>query len=207
MSALANSLYEVCVFASATFWLSGCLAEEPTADYRTLPGEFAREVLTEPLVATEAFIDDEQFYVRYEGPGGTLYSGGEWTQRIPVDAITAGESYAGPYILPLAYQRDTPWPDPPATRKTGRILSEAEWQAFRDRLLATVLPKDGNNGIVLQFAADDYFLYYDEADEFRSLPLIEKPAEYSIQNRISFREFLQQGVPLLELFLAERNIN
>jgi hypothetical protein len=82
MSALANSLYEVCVFASATFWLSGCLAEEPTADYRTLPGEFAREVLTEPLVATEAFIDDEQFYVRYEGPGGTLYSGGEWTQRI-----------------------------------------------------------------------------------------------------------------------------
>jgi cardiolipin synthase len=202
-----KALSRFCIGLLAVISAPTLLAQSEPPDYPTLQGQFAAEIATAPLVAVEAFIDDHAFYVRYEGPSGTVYSGGEWKQRIPAEAFTAGEPYTGPYILPLSYHRSTPWPDAPANLERRKILSQSDWQAFRDRLLAAALPKDGNTGIVLQFQNDDYFLYYDATGTFHARPLIAKPPNYEILKRITFSEFLRQGAPLLEIFLAERHIS
>ena len=43
-------------------------SNDPThEELRLLPGRFADEPVTKPLVAVEAYIGDEEFYVAYEG--------------------------------------------------------------------------------------------------------------------------------------------
>jgi hypothetical protein len=50
-------------------------------DLQILPGHFAEEPVTKPLVAIEAFIGANEFFVSYEGEDGLVYSGGNWPSR------------------------------------------------------------------------------------------------------------------------------
>jgi cardiolipin synthase len=191
-------------------WVASCClgarAYGAVTEYPTLPGRFAAEVVTEPLVALEAFIDEQEFYVRYRDARGMAWSGGAWADRIGLGEVEEGETYGGPYILPLQYHQREPWAEPPDERVTGRILSSDEWRVFRDRMLATILPRNGAIGVALHFYADDYFVYYDETGVFHAERLVDKPAGYGVGESLSFPEFLRRGVPVLEAFLAERGI-
>ena len=63
---------------------------EPDVDadeLHTLPGRFAEEPVTEPLVAREAYIGKDEFFLAYEGPDGLVYSGGNWSNRIDLTAL------------------------------------------------------------------------------------------------------------------------
>ena len=176
------------------------------AEYPTIPGRFAEEVMTESLVAVEAFIDDTDFYVRYRDSDGMVWSGGSWASRIGLGEIEAGETYGGPYILPLEYHQREPWTDSPVERISGRILSRKDWQVFRDRMVAAVVPRSGAVGVALHFYADDYFIYYDETGVFHAQRLLDKRDDYIVGESLSFLDFIQRGVPLLEAFLAEKGI-
>ncbi|MBT8442208.1 MAG: phosphatidylserine/phosphatidylglycerophosphate/cardiolipin synthase family protein [Gammaproteobacteria bacterium] len=198
---LSGALATLAIAASC-----GAQAARTNAEYPTIPGRFAEEIITEPLVAVEAFIDDTDFYVRYRDAQGMAWSGGSWASRIGLGEIEAGETYGGPYILPLEYHRREPWSEPPDERIGGRILSMKDWRVFRDRLVAAIVPRTGSVGVALHFYADDYFIYYDETGVFHAQRLLDKPDDYTVGESLSFLDFVRRGVPVLEAFLAEHGI-
>ena len=199
-------IISICPVLVATAFLA-CKSRPEPHDFRRLPGRFADEVVTEPLVALEAFRDETEFYVRYRDADGIVYSGGNWAQRIRLTEVQSGEPYAGPYTLPLQYRQREAWTDPPTVRVMFRILSRNEWSLFRDQVLASVSPHVGGGGLVLHFYVDDYFLYYDDAGELRTTLLQDKPADKPISAYMEFAEFLRRGAPLLEEFLSLRGIS
>jgi len=177
-------------------------------DYPTLPGRFADEMESGPLIAREAYLGDENFYVSYEGVDGTVYAGGNWASRIDLGVVqeNADGSYAGPYILPLAYRKHERWADMPATSIEPRLLSDSQWGRFRAQLFEAILPRTERAGIVMHFGNDDYFLFYNDDDQFESRLLLDKPAEFSIQERINFGDFMRRGLPQLEKFLHSESV-
>jgi hypothetical protein len=136
--------------------------EAPAEDLHTLPGRFAEEPVTQPLVATEAFIGTENFYLAYEGEEGVVYTGGNWSNRIDLTALSQGPDgdYEGPFILPLEYHQRNRWNEVPENPIVPRLLGSKYWGRFTSLLFESVLPKAEMTGIVMHFGEEDYFLYY-----------------------------------------------
>jgi cardiolipin synthase len=177
-------------------------------DYPTLPGRFAEEPVRVPLVALEAFIGDREFYVRYEGADGVVYAGGNWSDRIDALALEQGadETYTGPYILPLDYRQREPWAEVTESPIVPELLSSEQWGRFREQMFASLLPRTGRHGVVMHFDNDDYFLYYNEVDEFEARLLTDKPANYAVAERFDFSEFMLRARPQLRAFLQAEGI-
>jgi len=187
--------------------LGPCTSQPETSDFPTLPARFADEGPQQPLIALEAFRDDTDFFIRYQFGDEILYTGGEWGERIDLEAIESGSSQSGPFILPLQYHHAQKWAEEPANPVYASILGSEDWKKFRDAFFASVLPKTERLGIVLHFYVDDYFLYFDRDGVFQSRVLLEKPADYEIAAQVTFAEFLEQGLPLLREFLATKGID
>ncbi len=186
----------------------GTPEEGDTTDLPRLQGRFAEQGVLSPLIAVEAYVGDEEFYVSYESADGLVYAGGNWANRIDLTAVEEkhDNSYAGPYILPLAYQQSGRWTSIPDAPITPRLLSSKQWGRFREQLFATVLPRTEQTGVVMHFDNDDYFLYYNNLNQFEARLIIDKPADYTISESIGFEEFMRRGLPQLERFLREEGI-
>ncbi len=193
--------------ATMLFVLAACESESEPPEYPTLIGRFADEGELLPLIAEEAYLSDTEFYVRFRRGDETRYGGGNWSRRIPILGLGKGRQYDGPYLLPLQYEQDERWDDLPEERVSARLLSVADWHAMRARLFDAILPRDGKTGIVLHFNVDDYFLYYDDNGEFRVTVIDAKPGDYAVAKRVEISQIVEQGLPLLETFLAERSID
>lgn len=182
--------------------------EEPASEYRILAGKFAEEGVSSSLVANEAYIGPDDFYIRYESDEGIVYAGGRWSDQMDIRVIeqqTDG-TYGGPYILPLVIQQSNRWPSVPGKLITPKILSSQQWSRFLNSLFASILPDDGKSGIVMHFDADDYFLYLNARGDIESRLVIEKPANYDVIDRLSFGDFIKQGMPQLNNFLVAEGI-
>lgn len=179
-----------------------------TAEVRVLVGKFAEEPVARPLVAVEAFIGPTEFYLSFEAEDGIVYSGGNWSNRVDLTGLGSGanESYAGPFILPLEYQQATRWAATPEAPIVPRILSSKYWNRFIDQVFASVLPKADMTGIVMHFGEDDYFLYYNDINNFESRLLIDKPEAYVVAESIDFAEFVARAQPLMDEFLTQEGI-
>ena len=177
-------------------------------DLRVLPGRFADEAVTKPLVAVEAYIGTDEFYVAYTGEEGLVYSGGNWSNRVDLAALRQGPGgdYAGPFILPLEYHTARRWQTLPDNPIVPRLLSSKHWNRFIDEVFETVLPKADMTGIVMHFGEEDYFLYYNDINNFESRLIIDKPDNYVIAETIDFMEFIERAQPALDRFLAEEGI-
>ena len=192
--------------------LAGACAPTPEIaagdDIHLLPGRFAEEPVTTPLVAREAFIGPSEFYISYESDAGTIYSGGNWSNRIDLATLGQGTdgSYAGPYILPLEFHQEVRWPEVPEEPIVPRLLSSKYWNRFIDRVFESVLPKADMTGLVMHFDEDDYFLYYNDINNFESRLLTDKPENYVVAKTIDFMEFIRLAQPVMEEFLAEEGI-
>ena len=86
-----------------TMLLASCAGQESSTDIdqddlHTLPGRFAEEPVTQPLVAVEAYIGSDEFFLAYEGPDGLVYSGGNWSNRIDLNALRQGEKTVGELV-------------------------------------------------------------------------------------------------------------
>ena len=182
--------------------------EIEVSEFPKLVGRFAEEGVIEPIVAVDAFIGDEAFFVSYQSIDGLVYAGGNWSNRIDLAPVLEQQSdtYSGPYILPLEYQQREPWPTRPEKPITPRQLSKEQWDTFRERFFESVLPRTRKVGIALHFDVDDYFLFYNHLDRFEARVLQEKPADYSVLEHLRFDEFIRRGMPLLVEFLAEEGI-
>jgi len=180
----------------------------PSEDYPTLQGRFVEEGVLEPLIAAEAFVGEDEFFVSYESADGLVYAGGNWSKRIDIVDIEQNTdgTYAGPYILPLEYQQRQTWNEIPENPIRPRLLSSEQWGRFREQLFAAVLPRAEKAGVVMYFDNDDYFLYYNDVDRFEARLILDKPADYSVREGISFAEFIRRGLPQLKLFLQREGI-
>jgi len=186
--------------------LCACTSQPEADDFPVFPARFADEGPGEPLIALDAFLGEADFYIRYRMGDEIFHTGGHWADRIALEGVEAGASQVGPYIVPLQYHQRASWESEPDEPIVARVLSSDEWQEFRGRIFANVLPISEKAGIVLHFYTDDYFFYFDSDGEFQSTVLLEKPAEYSVSERFTFADFLESGVPLLEKFLEEKDI-
>jgi len=197
--------------ALALLLISACASNDvarDTAEVRFLAGKFVEEPVTQPLVAVEAFIGPTEFYLSFKTEDGVVYSGGNWSNRVDLTALGQGtdESYAGPYILPLEYQQASRWAATPEAPIVPRILSSKYWNRFIDEVFASVLPKADMTGIVMHFGEDDYFLYYNDINNFESRLLIDKLEAYVVAERIDFSEFVARAQPLMDKFLTREGI-
>jgi len=193
---------------------AGCASpqakQDPTHDdLRVLPGRFADEPVTKPLVAVEAYIGSNEFFVAYESDEGRVYSGGNWSNRVDLTALRQGTEgdYAGPFILPLEYHQERRWQTLPENPIVPRLLGSKYWNRFIDEVFETVLPKAEMTGIVMHFGEEDYFLYYNDINNFEARLIIDKPDNYVIAESIDFMEFIERTQPVLDRFLDEEAID
>jgi cardiolipin synthase len=182
--------------------------EAPAEDLHTLPGRFAEEPVTQPLLATEAFIGTENFYLAYEGEEGVVYTGGNWSNRIDLTALSQGPDgdYEGPFILPLEYHQRNRWNEVPENPIVPRLLGSKYWGRFTSLLFESVLPKAEMTGIVMHFGEEDYFLYYNDINNFEARLIIDKPENYTVAESIDFMEFIRRSRPVMEEFLVREGI-
>ncbi len=210
------------VFRSGKSWLllswilltAGCTSQQPEQeptheDLRLLPGRFADEPVRKPLVAKEAYIGSEQFFVAYEGEDGLVYSGGNWSNRVDLTALRQGPDgdYAGPFILPLEYHRAKRWDRLPEDPIVPRLLSSKYWNRFIDEVFETVLPKADMTGIVMHFGEEDYFLFNNDINNFEARLIIDKPDNYVVAETIDFMDFIKRAQPVLDRFLDGEGID
>ncbi|MBT8102749.1 MAG: phosphatidylserine/phosphatidylglycerophosphate/cardiolipin synthase family protein [Gammaproteobacteria bacterium] len=181
----------------------------PVNDLRTLPGYFAEEPVATPLVAIEAFIGPTEFYLSYRSEDGVVYSGGNWSQHVDLALLEQDpdSTYTGPFILPLEYHQRSPWSELPESPIVPRILDSKYWNRFIDTVFESVLPKAAMTGIVMHFGEDDYFLFYNDINNFESRLLTDKPKNYLVAETIDFTEFNRRAQPLMDDFLREEGID
>ena len=192
--------------------VAGC-AQQPGGDasdeeFRLLPGRFAEEPVNQPLAAKEAFVGPDDFYLSYESEDGLVYSGGNWSWRIDLAEIEQrqDDSYAGPYIVPLQYHQRERWAEVPESSIRPRVVSSKLWNRFIEKVFASVLPRTEMTGIAMHFGDEDYFLYYNDINNFESRLIIDKPENYTIAESIDFAEFMQRAFPVMEEFLKDEGI-
>jgi cardiolipin synthase len=192
---------------------AACTSQQPNEDpahdeLRLLPGRFADEPVTKPLVAVEAYIGTDEFFVAYEGEDGLVYSGGNWSNRVDLTALRQGPEgdYAGPFILPLEYHSAKRWVKLPDKPIVPRLLSSKYWNRFIDEVFETVLPEADMTGIVMHFGEEDYFLYNNDINNFEARLIIDKPDNYVVAETLDFMEFIERAQPVLDRFLAEEGI-
>lgn len=204
---MAARPYLLLPLATVLSVLAACVPEPGEFDYPVLVGRFADEGEPLALVAEEAWLSGTDFYVRFRRGDEVRYGGGNWAKRIPILELSEGESYDGPYLLPLQYEQEGRWQELPDDRVAATVLGVPDWHALRERLFDRILPRDGRSGVVLHFNVDDYFLYYDENGVFEATVIDAKPGDYAIARRITMPELLDEGLPVLEAFLSERGID
>jgi cardiolipin synthase len=198
---------------TSLFMAAACAPQSPQRDpahddLRVLPGRFAEEPVTKPLVAVEAYIGRDEFFVAYDGEDGRVYAGGNWANRVDLTTLRQGPhgEYSGPFILPLEYRSAKRWEALPENPIVPRLLGSKHWNRFIDEVFETVLPKADMTGIVMHFGEEDYFLYYNDINNFESRLIIEKPENYVVAESIDFMEFIERAQPVLDRFLAEEGI-
>ena len=204
----------VCLLATTCLCglLAGACASGPTGspadDLKTLPGRFAEEPVARPLTAIEAFVGTNRFFVSYKGEDGLIYSGGDWSGEIDLGASEQGEegAYRGPYILPLRYHQRARWPELPEGPIQPRILGSKHWNRFIDTVFETVLPKKAMTGIVMTFGEEDYFLFYNDINNFEARLFTDKPENYVVAETIDFAEFNRRAQPVMAAFLGDEGI-
>lgn len=211
-------LASACIFSAmaASVWLiaGSCATQLPNnneviEDYPKLHGKFVDSGEYPSISAVEAFIGDDDFFVSYRWGDDIVYAGGNWSSRIDLAAFEQSEDqfFAGPYLLSLEYQQAERWTDIPDSPKVPYLLDSEQWGRFREQLFGTLLSKSSRSGVVMHFDNEDYFFYYNEDLEFEAPLFVDKPADYSISEEISFKDFIGGSLPQLETFLEAEHID
>ncbi|MGI9329308.1 MAG: phospholipase D-like domain-containing protein [Gammaproteobacteria bacterium] len=161
--------------------------------------------LAGPLVATEAVLGNERFFIRYESAAGEFYSGGSWTKRIDLELHPEGR-FQGPYLVPLEYHQPERWAVLPKDAISVRVLPVEHWRSIKARLFSAVMPEEPGAGLVINFSQDDYFIYRHGDGPIMSVLLRHRPAGFRIAGNLSMVGLLESGKPVVEAYLAEQGI-
>ena len=167
--------------------------------------ELVGESPTAVMTALESYRGDAKFFIKYRSGDQIFYSGGDWQHRLELSKEPVPASYASPSMLPMQFRQQDPWDSLPDDAIRIPVLGVEQWQELRNRMLRSVVPANGT-GLVVDFEFMEYFLYYEPDGQFRAMRLLDKPAAYSVHERLNFIEFMRSARPLLDSFLRERGI-
>ena len=190
--------------ASVLFPLGGC-GGQPTESYPTLNGRFATEDDIGPLIAEQASLGDEGFRLIVRRAGERYEAGGQLV--MPRPTLETDSADVGPLIVSLQYWRPATETASDGGATQATTLSVEDWHKLRRRLFGTLIPSGTDEGIVIHFGVDDYFLYFDDDGVFSVSVIDAKPGDYRITARYPFVDLLPRGLDVLNQFLNERGID
>jgi len=180
--------------------LQGC-ASRPTA---TPEMDNVIELGVKPMIALEVFRDGADFYMQLLQGNHMFYAGG-YREETAHKAKPASGQYPAPSLVPLQYYREKPWESLPASATSLPILGVDTWRQLRNRLFSALMSGD-QTGLVMNFEHEEYFLFYDQQQQFQATRLLDKPGDYGIKGYLHFEDFIRSASHILDEFLAEKSI-
>ena len=170
---------------------------------------------TRVLLAKQAYLDHDRLFIQFQHHADTInsYTVLPAPPDTAVPATPADKNlqqliaqYNDLPLLPLSYLGPQQWIEHTYDLQPLPIAGVALWREFRDRLFASATPRKQGRGIVVEFLKqEELFFYYDAQGLLRSVPVHDKPAEYSIRKTLKFSEMLSQAAPLLREYVAAAN--
>ncbi len=156
----------------------------------------------QPFELLEAFKGDRRFYLRYSRYGEVFYAAGERVQG-DLDPAT---SYDTPLVHPLQPTSDDDWEALTTGLQAVPILALEHWAALREQLFSDILSREPNQGIAVSFDRMDYYIFYDDAGNFRTRRLIDKPVDYRVSARVDLRQMFSSWQGPLDDYLQGAGI-
>jgi len=167
---------------------------------------------TSVLLAEQAYINDNQLFIRFRQqsdtidslailpePDETLASGSSTTLYLQ----HAIEQFNDLPLAQLSYMAPEQWIEQTHELQALPVAGVALWREFRDRLFASITPQEQETGIVVEFLKqEELFFYFDENGLLYSVALHDKPAELSTKDTYKFSELLTDATPLLSEYIV-----
>jgi cardiolipin synthase len=167
---------------------------------------------TSVLLAEQAYISDNQLYIRFRHqsesidslamlpePDETLASGSSTTLYLQ----HAIEQFNDLPLAQLSYLEPEQWIEQTHELQALPVAGVALWREFRDRLFASITPQEQGTGIVVEFLKqEELFFYFGENGLLHSVALHDKPAELSTEDTYKFSELLSDATPLLSEYIV-----
>ena len=164
------------------------------------------------LLADQAYINDNQLYIQFRhksdildsiailpDPDETLAHGTSSTLYLQ----KAIEQFNDLPLAQLSYIEPEQWIEYTHESRTLPVAGVALWREFRDRMIASITPREPGTGIVVEFLKqEELFFYYDEHGLLHSVPLHDKPAELSTEDTFKFSELITDATHLLSEYIA-----
>ena len=167
---------------------------------------------TSVLLAELAYISDNQLFIRFRHqsdtidslailpePDETLASGSSTTLYLQ----HAIEQFNDLPLAQLSYVASDQWIEQTHELQALPVAGVALWREFRDRLFASITPREQGTGIVVEFLKqEELFFYFDENGLLHSVALHDKPVELSTEDTYKFSELLSDATPLLSEYIV-----
>ncbi len=160
------------------------------AAYKVALGE-QEQIIIEP---THAWFGKRKFFIRFLAGDYAFYSSGFYP------GLKEGETEYGPgsYVLKLEKIQMERWEDLPEDAEKVSILPREEWLSVITGLYEKITPKDGKQGIVIDFLNErEYFLYFDAQGDLQATLLEEKPPEIDVSATYSEDEITRMRLEYL----------
>jgi cardiolipin synthase len=164
------------------------------------------------LLADQAYINENQLFIQFRHKSDTLDSFAilpEHGETLAHGSSTtlylqkAVEQFNDLPLAQLSYIEAEQWIEQTHDSRALPVAGVALWREFRDRLFASITPREPGTGIVVEFLKqEELFFYYDEHGLLHSVPLHEKPAELSTDDAFKFSELISDAAPLLSEYIV-----
>ena len=192
---------------------TGC-ATDPVELEPSEPSIVIDDTVIDPsvLLAEQAYLSENRLFIQFRHHSDTLNSFAILPE--PDETLAHGSSttlYLQKAIeqfndLPLAqlsYMEPGQWTEQTHEAQTLPVAGVALWREFRDRLFASITPRQPGTGIVVEFLKqEELFFYYDEHGLLHSVPLHDKPAELSTDDTFKFSELVTDATHLLSEYIT-----
>ncbi len=205
------------------FAISSCGAKRSPSLSKAKPGAGSEAFTRKPSEVEAAFIlsssnkkitlretsiSGSHIYIKYSFGDHTLYSHTNWTKEIKDSTKfpTTG-SHASVIITPLQNHSNKPFKKLPTDTKEISMLTSRDWQDFKLKVREKTTPKDGVNGVVIDFLHEiEIFTYYDKEGKYVATTVENKPDHINIQKSYRFDELVEVAHPILAEFLKNKGI-
>ncbi|MGD2054264.1 MAG: hypothetical protein PVG45_09160, partial [Gammaproteobacteria bacterium] len=192
---------------------TGC-ATEPTEPGPSQPNIMICDtpIGVPDILAQQAYIHDNQLYVKYWQPSETVYTVTTLPDARENPAVGSSTSltlqetidmYNGLPVVQLSEAEPVSWKEEAKDAQQLPIASISLWREFRDRILSTATPQQTDTGILIEFLKEEELVfYYDKRGLLQSVPVYEKPVDLDITESSKFSALLSDAASLLGEYIA-----
>ena len=151
------------------------------------------------LLAEQVYQEENRLLIQFQRDDEVYHVSA--TLPAPIDLTSTQRLDRAPVSLPvtlLVEEAPPSWQQISATTPPLPVVDVATWLEFRNRLCASITPRNPGSGAVVDFLMqEELFFYYDAEGILRSVPVHEKPANLRIADSYRFSELLARATHLL----------